>query len=370
MNKVNILSMGWRSHWLARRLSSIGIKVSLYEVTDQAGWSHPEDIDGPFPFSITLHSPEDFVNPAQEDDAVEQLKAGFCLSTLEGNLAWDALNREQVLSGFKERFEIDSAEGEGFWFHDFLKSFSKTVFKKSSSWSESDDESEFNLKSDLYIRRSDRMTYQTSLDLLRERGVEVQSVSSQDLHRILLEVKEFSKNWIMGLTIAELKLLTATEAEVLKTYASSFLGWHRKRFFYESKNLSSLPTWSVWVNSPFAPWKEENLVILIKGKQGNYLDVWTLEEIYKTETKEDSILRAHDFLNDKFRHVEFAPQKSENLEGALKTLFPVTRGKEVLNDTSYIWNSPMEWKGYGMDLVYDYQYNLAQTIYDKGEERI
>lgn len=363
MNRVNILSMGWRSHWLARRLSSLGVEVSLFEVTDQAGWSHPEDIDGPFPFSITLHSPEDFVNLAQEEGAVESVKSGFCLCTPEGSLAWDSLNRDEALSWFNKNFKLHAVEGENFWFEDFLKSFSKTSFKKSSSWSDVEGEEPFNLKSDLYLRRSDRMTYLTSLDLLTERGVDVQSVSNQDLHRILLEVKERSQDWIMGLTVSELKLLTTNDRE----NAESFLGWHRKRFFYESKNLDSLPLWSVWVNSPYSPWKEENLVIIIKGKQENYIDVWTLEAVYKEEVKEESILKAHKFLKDKFRYVEFVPQQSENLEGSLKTLFPVSSGKELLNDTNYIWNSPVEWKGYSMDLMYKYQYNLAQTIYDKGD---
>ncbi len=362
MDKVNILSMGWRSHWLARRLKSLGIEVSLFEVTDHAGWSHPEDIDGPFPFSITLHSPEDFVNLAQIDEAVQPLKTGFCLSTPEGNLAWDALNREQVLEGYRESFEKTAVEGESFWFDDFLKSFSKSSFKKASMWAE--DESSFNLKSELYLRRSDRMTYMRSLELLKERGVIVQSVSNQDLRRILLEVKENSKNWIMGLTNSELKVLTSNERDSFKAN----LGWHRKRFFYESKNLESLPMWSSWLSSPFKPWKEENLVILIKGRQENYLDVWTLEEVYDAEVKEESIAKAHEFLKNKFRFVEFAPQQSENLEGALKTLFPVSTEKEGMNDTNYIWNSPVEWKGYSMDLMYKYQYSLAQNIYDKGAE--
>lgn len=362
MNKVNILSMGWRSHWLARRLKSLSVETSLFEVTNHAGWSHSEDIDGPFPFSITLHSPEDFVNLAQIDEAVQPLKTGFCMSTDAGNLAWDSLNREGALSGFQKNFELNAGEDESFWFDDFLKSFSKSSFKKASLWSE--DESSFNLKSDLYIRRSDRMTYSRSLELLEERGVEVQLVSNQDLRRVLLEAKENSKNWIIGLTTSELKVLTSNE----RTSFNGTIGWHRKRFFYESKNLESLPLWSVWVNSPFRPWKEENLVVIIKGRQDNYIDVWTLEEVYRCEVKEGFIAKAHDFLRAKFRYIDFAPQQSENLEGLLKTFFPVSNEKEILNNTNYIWNSPREWKGYSMDLMYKYQYNLAQTIYDKGAE--
>jgi hypothetical protein len=343
-------------------LKSLGVEVSLFEVTDHAGWSHPEDIDGPFPFSVTLHSPIDFVNLAQVEEAVQPIKTGFCLSTPDGHLAWDALNREAVLKHFEERFKEKAADGENFWFDDFLKSFSKSSFKKASLWQE--DDNFFNLKSELYLRRSDRMTYLTSLDLLKERGVDVQSVSRQDISRILQEVKERSKDWIMGLTISELKILTGQDH--LDTRDS--LGWHRKRFFYESRNLETLPLWSVWIESPFRPWKESNQVILIKGRQENYLDVWTLEEVYKPGVKDESTELAQSFLSQKFPHTRFAPQQSENLEGALKTLFPVSAEKELINDTNYIWNSPLEWKGYGMDLMYTYQYNLAQSIYDKGAE--
>lgn len=363
MDKLNILSLGWRSHWLAKRLKSLGVEVSLFEVTEQAGWSHPEDIDGPFPFPITLHAPEEFTNLAQVNESVEPLKTGFCLSTNDGNLAWDSLNRESGLNHLEKAFRNKAPEAKNFWFDDFLKSFAKSTYKKASNW-ESDEES-FNLKSELYVRRSDRMTYSKSLELLQERGVEVQSVSTQDLRRILLEVKENSKSWIMGLTISELKILTAEKKESF----DGELGWHRKRFFYESKNLESLPLWSCWVSSPFKPWKEDNLAVVIKGRQDNYLDVWTLEDVYSPDIKESSILKAHDFLKREFKYVDFAPQESENLEGSLKTFFPVENSKEVLNDTNYIWNSPMEWKGYSAELMYKYQYNLAQKIYDKGEEK-
>ncbi len=360
MNKVNILSMGWRSHWLANRLKSLGIKVLLIEVTNHLDWSDPEDIDGPFPFSITLHSPEDFVNFIRADDIIHPLKTGFCLSTPLGNLSWDALNRGAVLQVFKDEFKKKVLEDKNFWFDDFLKSFSKSSFKKALLWSE--EKEVFNLESELYLRRSDKKTYLKSLEFLKKQGVQVQLASNQDLRKILLEVKENSKDWIISLTVSELKILTSNE----KNNIRNGLGWHRKRFFYESKNLGALPVWSIWLNSPFKPWKEENFIIIIKGGQDNYLDIWTLEEVYNKKMKTESIEKIQDFLKNKFRFVEFAPKQSENLGGLLKTLFPVSYGKEVLNDTNYIWNSPIDWRGYSMNLMYRYQYSLVQAMYNKG----
>ncbi len=360
MNKVNILSIGWRSHWLARRLKSLGVEVSLIELTSHLDWSDPEDIDGPFPFSITLHSPEDFVNLTKTDDTICPLKTGFCLSTPSGNLSWDALNRQAVLEGFKNEFEEKALENKSFWFNDFLKSFSKSSFKKALLWSK--EEEGFNLKSELYLRRSEKKTYLKSLELLRKHGVKVELVSNEDLFKILLEIKENSNDWIMSLTTLELKILTSNKKNNIK----NFLGWHRKRFFYKSKNLEALPVWFIWLDSPFKPWKEENFIISIKGRQNNYLDIWTLEEVYNKKVKTESTEKIHDFLQSKFKFVEFTSKQSDNLEGSLKTLFPVSDEKGFLNDTNYTWNSPVEWRGYSMNLIYKYQYNLVQAIYDKG----
>lgn len=358
MEKINILSMGWRSHWLARRLNSLGVEVTLYELTDQAGWTHPEDIDGPFPFSITSASPEEFVNLSGKQTAVQKLDSGFCMSTPLGNLSWDAQNRDYVLEHFKKSFYKDVEPGQKFWFDDFVKSFGKSSFKKSSLWSEED--KDFNLEAELYLKNSNEHSYHESLVLLKQRGVKVESVLDENLDDILAQVKEKAKEWIVALTIFELKLLTYNKVESL----DSMLGWHRKRFFYSGDCLETLPKWSCWLNSPFKPFKEENLNIIIKSK--DFIDFWTLEPVYQLYIKETSTEKALSFLKDKFSHTEFKPEMSENLNGVLKSLFPVAQEEEPLNDTGYIWNSPFEWKGYDMDLIYEYQNGLAHKIYDKG----
>ena len=361
MKKINILSMGWRSHWLAKRLYSLGVEVDLYEVTDHAGWTHPEDIDGPFPFSINSGSPDEFVNILAREETLEKLNGGFCLSTKSGNLAWEAQNRDYVLENFKEDFYKEALEGQKFWFEDFLRAFGKSSFKKSSDWLES--ESKFSLESDLYVRKSNKSNYKESLEMLSKKGVQVHDVSQDELDKILAKVKEEPKEWIVALTVFELKLLTYNKVESLDTA----LGWHRKRFFYKENKLESLPKWTCWVDSAFKPWKEANLNIVVKGNDGElYLDVWTLEPIYKLGIKKEAGMRALKFLNKEFVHTNFMAQQSENLEGALKTLFPVSQEREPLNDTGYIWNSPIEWRGFTMDLMYTYQNNLAHKIYDKG----
>ena len=361
MKKINILSMGWRSHWLARRLCSLGVEVSLYEVTDHAGWTHPEDIDGPFPCSVTSKSPDEFVNITGKEGVLEKLSGGFCLSTKNGNLSWEAQNRDYVLEHFKSEFYREAGADQKFWFEDFLRSFAKSSFKRSSDWSES--ESQFELESELFIRKSDQKSYQESLDILKNKGVAVIEVNQDELDAILSKVKASPREWIVALTVFELKLLTYNKVESLDTA----LGWHRKRFFYKENKLESLPKWSCWLESSFKPWKEGNLNIVIKGSDGElFLDVWTLEPVYKLGLKEEATKRTLDFLNTKFTHTNFLAQQSENLDGALKTVFPVSQERETLNDTGYIWNSPVEWKGYSMELMYAYQNNLAHQIYDKG----
>jgi len=361
MKKINILSMGWRSHWLAKRLFALGVEVSLFEVTDYAGWTHPEDIDGPFPFSIGTRSPEDFVKTVDDEGALEKLTGGFCLATPKGHLSWEAQNRDFVLEHFRSEFLATAAEGQKFWFDDLLRSFAKSSFKRSSDWKKSD--TKFDLESELYLKTSKKQTYFESLENLKQKGIAVHVVDQSSLDDILGRVKEGPKDWIVALTVFELKLLTNTKVESLSTA----LGWHRKRFFYKENKLESLPKWSCWVKSAFKPWKEENFNIIIKGSDGElYLDVWTLEPIYKQNLKEESTKRTLSFLNQKFAHTHFLAQQSDNLDGALKTLFPVSQEQERLNDTGYIWNSPLEWQGYGMDLMYKYQNELAHNIYDKG----
>lgn len=353
--------MGWRSHWLARRLYSLGVEVSLFEVTDHAGWTHPEDIDGPFPCSVTSKSPDEFVNVTGVAGALEKLSGGFCLSTKSGNLSWEAQNRDYVLEHFKDEFYKEAAEGQKFWFDDFLRSFAKSSFKKSSDWLES--EPKFELESELFLKKSNKLTYQESLNLLKEKGVTVEEVNQDELDSLLSKVKAAPKNWIVALTVFELKLLTYNKVESLDTA----LGWHRKRFFYKENKLESLPKWTCWLDSTFKPWKEGNLNIVIKASDGElYVDVWTLEPVYKLGIKEEATKRALGFLNKNFVHTQFLAQQSENLDGALKTFFPVSQEREPLNDTGYIWNSPIEWRGYSMDLMYAYQNNLAHQIYDKG----
>lgn len=360
MKKVNILSMGWRSHWLSRRLNSLGVQVHLYELTSYVNGAEPEDLDGPFPFSITPESPEDFVNFASCEDLAQKLDSGFCMSTPSGNLSWDAQNRNYVLNQFKKVFYSQVKEDQKFWFDDFLKSFGKTIYKKASSWDE--EESSFSLESELYFKNSKETTYEESLALLKNRSVEVTSVSKENLDQILNQVKESPEDWVVALTIFELKLLTYNKVESL----NSALGWHRKRFFYEGEKLETLPKWSCWLDSPFKPWKEENLNIIIKNK--NFLDVWTLEPVYQLGLEEASIEKALSFLRSNFTHVGFKPSLNNSLTGVIKTLFPVVQEEEPMNDKGYTWNSPIEWKGYGMDLMYSYQNGLAQKIYDKGAQ--
>lgn len=361
--------MGWRSHWLAKRLTSLGVQVNLYELTEHAGWSHPEDIDGPFPFSITSKSPSDFVNSVGEKESLVKLDSGFCMSTEDGNLAWEAQNRDYVLENLKKSFYQVADEKQKFWFEDFLKSFGKSFFKKSSDWKSS--EPTFDLETDLFLRRSDKSAYKDSLYSLKECGVQVHEVDAKNLDDLLSKVKECPQEWIVSLTIFELKLLTYNKVESLDTA----LGWHRKRFFYSGEgaypNLESLPAWSCWLKSPFRPWKDENLNILIKGQEGqnnsdSFIDVWTLEPIYKLDIKEQATQKALSFLEEKFSYVDFSPQLNESLGGALKSLFPVAQEQEPLNDSGYIWNSPIEWEGYSMDLMYKFQNSLAHQIYDKG----
>jgi len=276
-------------------------------------------------------------------------------------LSWDAQNRDYVLEHFRSEFYQEAAEGEKFWFDDFLRGFGKSHFKRSSDWLESD--SKFDLESDLYMKRSRKETYDESLKFLALKGLRVYQLSSEDLEAVLLKVKERPQDWIMALTIFELKLLTQTKVEGL----SSALGWHRKRFFYQGKKLESLPNWSSWLGSPFKPWKDGNLNILIKSSnEESFVDVWSLEHVYREDAKESSCQRTLSFLKDRFPYVEFVLEQNNNLEGHLKTVFPVSYEKAVQNDSGYIWNSPIEWKGYAMDLMYEHQNKLAHKIYDKG----
>lgn len=357
--KIKILSLGWRSHWLANKLKSLGFAVELYEITEHAGWSHPEDIDGPFPFSISADSPEDFVNLSQSSGALLPLEDGFCFSSPDGNFSYESPCKDLFLHQSKRQFKKDYPLAKSFWFDDFLKSFSKSRFKRSSDWAL--DVASFDISSPIYIRTSERSTYHLSLEILKDRGVCVDSVSSSNLPAILKEVKSKSSDWIVALTISELKILTLNEVEG----RDGQLGWNRKRFFYDSGDLSALPKWSVWLDSYVRPWKEDNLYIIIKGQHGKYIDLWSLEPVYNQEVKIKSLKHAKNFLENKFSFMDFEAQQSENLEGALKTFFPVTSFKKLVNDTSYIWNSPLEWGSYSMESAYEYQSILVKNIYSE-----
>lgn len=359
MNQINILSLGWRSHWLACELALRGVRVSLYEITDHAGWSHPEDIDGPFPVNFDPDLPESFLHLTLPEGSSARLETGFSLSTPQGLCSFALPNNKMVLKKWQEQFTGLVPKAESFWVDDFLKSFSRSKFLSSEKWANDDDF--FNVNEEQFIRTSDRTTFKESIGALGERGVEVISIQAHNLELFLNEIKKNPSGWIVSLTIPELKILTHNEVPNLE----DLLGWHRKRFFFNSDKLDSLPPWSVWVDSPFKAWKELNQVILIKGEQGDFIDLWSLVPVYNKEIVKHTEERLHQFLKDMFSYVDFEPQKSTNLEGALNTMFPVASSDMSLHDKNFIWNSPREWGGYRLKMQYEFQSKLIDEMLNK-----
>ncbi len=359
MNQINILSLGWRSHWLACELALRGVRVSLYEITDHAGWSHPEDIDGPFPVNFDSKIPDSFIHLTLPEGSAMKVDEGFSLSTPKGLCSFALPNNKAVLSNWKENFSALVPHADSFWVDDFLKSFSRSNFQQSDKWAS--DNNFFNVNEEQFVRTSDRTTFKASIGALEERGVEVISIQAHNLELFLNEIKKNPAGWIVSLTIPELKILTHNEVPKL----DELLGWHRKRFFFNSDKLDSLPPWSVWVDSPFKAWKGLNQVIMIKGVQGDFVDLWSLVPVYNDLKVKEVEERLHVFLKEMFSYVNFEPQLSTNLEGALNTMFPVTTSDASLHDKNFVWNSPKEWGGYRLSMQYEFQSQLVESILNK-----
>lgn len=358
---VNILSLGWRSHWLAAELALRGSKVTLYDITDHAGWSHPEDIDGPFPVSFDQELPSSFVHLSIPEGAVKSLSEGFSISSPEGVCCFGCPNYKDVLENWKESFYGRAPEASSFWLDDFLKSFARSRFLPSQEWKS--DDKPYLTNNEQFFRKSDRTTFRSSLKILEERSVQIVPIQTYNLESFLNEVRKDPAKWVVSLTVPELRILTHNEVPDLE----ESLGWHRKRFFFESSKLHSLPDWSVWTKSSFKSWKGLNQIIVVKGDQSDFLDLWTLLPVYNETAVKETEEKLFTFLEENFPYVEFKAQQSTNLEGALKTMFPIVTGTSLQNDLNFIWNSPREWGGYRLDLQFEYQNNLVGQLEGTGQ---
>lgn len=360
MKEINILSIAGRSLWLANVLCRQGFKVKLYDVTEGMSGFVTEDVDGPFLVRDEPGIEENFKSFFKDRRDLRLLDQGFCLSCPSGNISGAAKNYEDILSSFNKDFYNEASSEASFWYDDFLKSFGKVRFKKSDEWRE--ESSSFDPEGVFYIRSSEENHHKIKVDTLVQRGVEYIPVDVTDVRQILNLIKSQYKKWIVALTITELKIYTSTSLENLDYQ----LGWHRKRFVLkrleDKKKLLSFPVWSVWINSFYKTWKDENLYILIKGKNGNHIDLWSIEAVYNQKSLDLCLENAKHFLSKKLPYVELCFDGVSVPDSNLKTLFPVSTGYSEINDTRFMWNSPREWLSYNSESVYNYQNEFAKWL--------
>ena len=360
MKEIKILSIAGRSLWLAHTLCRQGLKVRFYDATDDLGPLSSEDQDGPF-----LLRKEEGVDPLflsffEDQKDLRFLDEGFCLSSPSGYLSSYAPNYQDSLKVFKDDFYEHAAKETTFWYDDFLKSFGKVRFKLSSKWK--DEFTQFNPIGEFYIRNSEESDHDSKLSLIKKRGVTVEKVDSSRVKNLLLEIRKNYKDWVVDLTVTELRIFTGKPVVDLEQH----LGWSRKRFKLQNekdqKKILSLPQWSLWVSSFYKTWKQENCYILIKSIDQNFLDLWTIEQIYEPEKIQESIKLANDFLVNRFPYVSFSYVEISDFSSNLNTLFPISTGYSEINDTQYMWNSPREWMGFNSDMIFPYQSSFSQWL--------
>jgi hypothetical protein len=360
LKEIKILSIAGRSLWLAHRLCRMGFKVRFYDVTEDLGPVSPEDQDGPFLIRKEEGLDPLFLSFFEDQKDLRFLEDGFCLSSPSGNLSASSPNYEMSVQAFKENFYTQAARESSFWYDDFLRSFGKVRFKLSSEWK--DESSVFNLKGQFFVRCSHELSHPQRLSLITKRGVSVESVNSVTVKDILSEIKKDFKDWIIDLTITELKLFTGNSIGALDQQ----LGWTRKRFKIEDlefkEKLSGLPTWSLWVNSFYKTWKQDNCYIVIKSLDERFLDLWTIEQVYDPKKIKESYKMAESFLNQNFPYVSFTLYETSDFSSNLNTLFPISTGYSEINDTRYMWNSPREWNGFNSELIFSYQTEFSKWL--------
>jgi len=356
MKELNVLSIAGRSHWLAHSLCRQGFKVSFFDLTDELGELDPQDQDGPFLLRDKKCDPL-FLSFFNDQKDLRRLDDGFSLSSPSGNLSSMSPAYDKSVEKLKIDFENYASKEASFWYDDFLRSFGKARFRLSSAWKQ--DANVFEPKGDFFIRSSSSADHEEKLSLLEKRGSKIYKVKINQIETILKEIKSNYKNWVVDLTITELKILMGNTVEEQDLY----LGWSRKRFkVLNDTPLYSIPKWSVWVSSFYKTWKQENFYILLKSDDQKSLDLWSLEQVYSPDKIEESVEMAKSFLKQKLPMINCEFEKTGDFSSSLNTLFPVSTGYSEINDTKYMWNSPREWLGFNSDQGFAYQSDFSKWL--------